>query len=1012
MKKLSIFTIALITVLAFGYNLFAQDLGATILYPSGGGTGTSTNPAFGNVLMGNGNGTYDVVSTSTLGITAGGGSGIVTSIATTFPILGGTITETGTLTFGGLSTSTDAVIGNIPYFTSANEFANVATTSLTATAPIVFSQPMSVIGDTASVATCNAASGLQAGCLSAANWATFNNKWDLASTTIGVAYGGTGAVSLDDGFILLGSGTGAITPLDVTALGSILVGDGATDPIALALGTPGELLGVTGGTVGYISTSTIPVAGEAGGTLGAITIDAIHSGSAHHSILTISDTTTIDLSLTDQLLSVDSLLTFDDFLTLTGASVDVDTGAITNGATTVLATAGAIYDAINTASSTMIGNTNITTLGTIGTGAWEADVISLTYGGSNKNLTASNGGIVYTDADSMEVLAGTATAGQILRSGSSVAPSWSTATFASTYADQDLLYSNGANVVAGLTKGSNGDVLITNYSGNLEYVATSTLGLDSGGGGATTALDNLASVQINTSLLSDTADTDSLGTTNAEWANLYIGDTGKVYFGIGQDGSIHRNAANELTITATAGITTSNNLKVSDELVVNDSILLDGSSSILSVTNQLSNSSSNSKFLLDDNSTTLTTNYSGALMFISGSWSEGSSGNHNLISSLAVNVPTINVGGSTVTNTATVYIEGSATTTNASDANYSLWVDDVGGGGKSLINGEFYLGTTTAGVLNIDTNGLVYSASASSGANVNLSNIESVAIPVDLSSDTQDTNSLGSTAKEWLNAYIGDAGKLYFGLGQDASIERSAANELTLTASSGVTVESVKMDGGVITGATLAAASNVIEADTVLTIAGLAPDTATTEATQGAITSLGTLTGLTMGGDITLGANSIGRDADNDIDFETDNQITFRTSASDNMILDSSGNLGIGTTTPDSKLDIQGMAKSCSKELTDGATVTVDWDECNTQYVTLGGNRTLAFSNLDDNKLGAKVTFVVSQDGTGTRTLTFPTEVTWGSAGKPTLDVELGATDVMTFFIASSSETIHGRYAD
>lgn len=42
-------------------------------------------------------------------------------------------------------------------------------------------------------------------------------------------------------------------------------------------------------------------------------------------------------------------------------------------------------------------------------------------------------------------------------------------------------------------------------------------------------------------------------------------------------------------------------------------------------------------------------------------------------------------------------------------------------------------------------------------------------------------------------------------------------------------------------------------AATVSTIAGLAPDTATTQVTQGAITSLGTLTGLTLSGTIELG---------------------------------------------------------------------------------------------------------------------------------------------------------------
>lgn len=57
----------------------------------------------------------------------------------------------------------------------------------------------------------------------------------------------------------------------------------------------------------------------------------------------------------------------------------------------------------------------------------------------------------------------------------------------------------------------------------------------------------------------------------------------------------------------------------------------------------------------------------------------------------------------------------------------------------------------------------------------------------DIVSDTADTDSLGSTSKEWLNLYIGDAGKIYLGLGQDITIYRSGANAMTITASSGIT---------------------------------------------------------------------------------------------------------------------------------------------------------------------------------------------------------------------------------
>jgi len=75
---------------------------------------------------------------------------------------------------------------------------------------------------------------------------------------------------------------------------------------------------------------------------------------------------------------------------------------------------------------------------------------------------------------------------------------------------------------------------------------------------ATKALDNIASCAINTSLLSDTADTDSLGSADKEWLNLYIGDAGKIYLGLGQDTSIHRSGANEMTLTASSGVKATN----------------------------------------------------------------------------------------------------------------------------------------------------------------------------------------------------------------------------------------------------------------------------------------------------------------------------------------------------------------------------------------------------------------------------------------------------------------------
>jgi hypothetical protein len=97
-------------------------------------------------------------------------------------------------------------------------------------------------------------------------------------------------------------------------------------------------------------------------------------------------------------------------------------------------------------SASYVGQSSITTLGTIASGTWNGSVIGLAYGGTNANLTASNGGIFYSTATAGAVLAGTATAGQVLRSGASTTPAWSTATYPATAGTSgNVLASDGTN---------------------------------------------------------------------------------------------------------------------------------------------------------------------------------------------------------------------------------------------------------------------------------------------------------------------------------------------------------------------------------------------------------------------------------------------------------------------------------------------------------------------------------------------------------------------------------------
>jgi trimeric autotransporter adhesin len=100
---------------------------------------------------------------------------------------------------------------------------------------------------------------------------------------------------------------------------------------------------------------------------------------------------------------------------------------------------------------------------------------SLAHGGTNANLTASNGGILYSTASAGAILAGTSTASQSLLSGASTTPAWSTATYPSTTTSNQLLYSSATNVIGGITA-ANSARLVTNSSGIPSWSSSMTNG--------------------------------------------------------------------------------------------------------------------------------------------------------------------------------------------------------------------------------------------------------------------------------------------------------------------------------------------------------------------------------------------------------------------------------------------------------------------------------------------------------------------------------------------------------
>jgi hypothetical protein len=249
----------------------------------------------------------------------------------------------------------------------------------------------------------------------------------------------------------LGAATKQYVDAEIAGSGTVSsVGLSETDGLSLFTITNSPV--TTSGTIGIALTGTIPPAN--GGTgLTSVTANAVVLGNGTSSFTTVSGLGTSGYVLTSQ-----------------GAGMPPHWAASSGLVTSVSGTSGQIDvsattgDVVVSIDSGYVGQASITTLGTIATGVWNGSVIPLAYGGTNHALTANNGGIAWSDASKLNILAGTATAGQLLLSGSTATPSWSTSTYPSTNAANTLLYASSANTMAALATANSG-VLITSGAG-------------------------------------------------------------------------------------------------------------------------------------------------------------------------------------------------------------------------------------------------------------------------------------------------------------------------------------------------------------------------------------------------------------------------------------------------------------------------------------------------------------------------------------------------------------------
>ena len=217
---------------------------------------------------------------------------------------------------------------------------------------------------------------------------------------------------------------------------------------------------------------------------------------------------------------------------------------------------------------------------------------SLALGGTNAALTASNGGIFYSTASAADILAGTATAGQMLQSGASSAPAWSTATYPATTTANQILYSSSSNVIAGLATANNGSLVTGNTgvpsiqtltagqiligtTGAAPTATTLTAGtgisISSTSGSITISSSAVTSnwvnqttsttMTVNTSYIANSGSlvTLTLPTTCAQGTEFAVAGLGTGGWKIAQNSSQFINFGNVLTTTGTGGSLASTN---------------------------------------------------------------------------------------------------------------------------------------------------------------------------------------------------------------------------------------------------------------------------------------------------------------------------------------------------------------------------------------------------------------------------------------------------------------------
>ena len=420
--------------------------------------GSPSNTTCGNVSVANGTLTDDGDGTYTFGVTASNSFETISVPAGTTPVADSTtdtltITETTFLTLTGTA-GTDTI--DITQVTT-----DLGTDGLIAVNAVEL--------------TTDTTGNYAAGDAEAGAALTGDSATSFFSTGIlEVGIGGTGATTLTDGGILLGSGTGAITPLGVAANGQVPIGDGTTDPVlATVTGTADEIT-VTNGAGSITLDMPDPLIASKGGTGAAsLTDGGILLGSGTGAVTALGVATNGQIPIGDG--TTDPVLA-----TVTGTANEI---TVTNGAGSITID---LPDSVVLTTSLTVGSTEPADAGAIrlnnaDTISWEASPAStdVTLTVTASEVLQASGALNAVGAITGSNLSGTNTGDQTITLTGDVTGS-GTGSFAATIAANAVALTTDTtgNYVVEAVDGSGIDVTGTadeGWSATINLLYTDTL---------------------------------------------------------------------------------------------------------------------------------------------------------------------------------------------------------------------------------------------------------------------------------------------------------------------------------------------------------------------------------------------------------------------------------------------------------------------------------------------------------------------------------------------------------